>query len=108
MFWEIKRIFEDTIHSENCNIYHDVWPLFVAADAYQYMQEKEYYMHLIVPQNGLSKGTIYAKRMAGMCPEPSKLPVAEETEWWIAKGMDFLKLVQIRYGYWCFIWNYLN
>ena len=50
-------------------VYHDALSLFVASESYDYMKEKGYYEHLIVPQNGLSEGTVYANRMVGMRPE---------------------------------------
>ena len=50
-------------------IYHDALTLFVATESYKYMRAKGYYDHIIVPLNGLSDGTLYAKRMVGMRPE---------------------------------------
>ena len=69
MFWETAKVFADTKYNNNWMIYHDALLLFVAAEWYDYIQRKGYYNHLIVPLNGLSEGTLYAKRMVGMRPE---------------------------------------
>lgn len=69
IFYKPAKIFVGTEHKNDYKIYHDTLTLFVANDSYDYMKAKLYYSHLMVPQNGLSEGTVYAKRMVGMYPE---------------------------------------
>ena len=69
IFIESAKIFVGTEHENDYKVYHDALNLSVATDSYAYIREKGYYSHLIVPQNGLSQGTVYARRMVGMRPE---------------------------------------
>jgi len=69
IFIESAKVFVGTEHADDYKVYHDALSLFVAKDSYDYMKLKGYYVHLIVPQNGLSRGTVYAFRMVGMRPE---------------------------------------
>ena len=69
MFRETNKAFEGTTHQDDWMIYHDALSLFVAKESYQYMHEKGYFRHLIMPQLGLNRGTVYIHRMVGMRPE---------------------------------------
>ena len=73
MFIETKKIFVGTTHQDDWMLYHDALSLFTAKDSYNYMKERGYYEHLILPQNGLSSGTIYSDRMVGMRPDAMPL-----------------------------------
>ena len=69
MFIESAKIFEGTTHQDDWVIYHDALSLFASTKSLQYMTDKGYCAHLILPQLGCNDGTIYANRMVGMRPE---------------------------------------
>ena len=69
MFVESALIFQGTIHENDWVLYHDALTLFSSAASLQYMSDKGYKDHLILPQLGCNDGTIYKNRMVGMRPE---------------------------------------
>jgi len=69
MFVESEKVFRGTIHEDDWFIYHDALTLFSSAVSLQYMSDKGYKDHLILPQLGCNDGTNYKNRMVGMRPE---------------------------------------
>ena len=60
MFIETENIFKGTVHEDDWVVYHDALSLFTANDSVEYMRNKGYLDHLILPQNGCNQGTAYA------------------------------------------------
>jgi hypothetical protein len=53
----------------NFCFYHDALSLLMVKQTRQEMQEKGYLKHWILPEMGLNKKTIYAKRPPGSSPD---------------------------------------
>ena len=69
MFVESKKIFEGTKFENEWYVYHDALSLLTSKASTEYMKQKGFYSHLILPQNGLNSGTVYAHRVVGNHPE---------------------------------------
>ena len=54
IFTESEKIFQGTAYEDNWYVYHDALSLLTSKKAVDYMKEKGYYKHLILPLFGLN------------------------------------------------------
>ena len=69
VFTASRDVFAGTKYENKWFVYHDALSLLTSAASIEYIKEKGFFKHLILPENGLNDGTCYANRVVGSHPE---------------------------------------
>ena len=68
MMKEAEKLMKGSVHEDNLFIVHDALVLMTAKETIEWMKEKNYYHHWLLPMNVLQDRTPYAGRPVGNSP----------------------------------------
>ena len=69
MMDEAEKVMKGSVHEDDLYIVHDDLVLMTAKERINWMKQKGYLHHWLIPLNGLQDGTPYAGRPVGNSPE---------------------------------------